>query len=90
MCIKHLTLLKIWAVGLNIDVLDEYNIVPSCTMTKVIALAFMKDLLLVKCMRLEIWSMENRVWKLAKQASPGNLLVASNDSSVLGCGGLTP
>ncbi|KAJ3315920.1 MutS-like protein [Boothiomyces sp. JEL0838] len=47
--------------------------VPSCSLSQLNALAVMKDLLLVQGYRVEIWKCENKDWKLAKQASPGNL-----------------
>ena len=43
-------------------------------MSKQIALCFMKELLLVKHQKLEIWSNQNRNWSLKHAASPGNLI----------------
>ncbi|TPX41185.1 hypothetical protein SeMB42_g05681 [Synchytrium endobioticum] len=48
--------------------------VPSCTLSKLNAVAFLRDLLLSKLYRVEIWEIEGRSnWKIGKRASPGNL-----------------
>ncbi|KAJ3300092.1 MutS-like protein [Borealophlyctis nickersoniae] len=50
--------------------------VPSCTLSRLNTIAFLKDLLLVKLYRVEIWVAEGRkasAWKIGKRASPGNL-----------------
>ncbi|KAI8913720.1 muts domain V-domain-containing protein [Entophlyctis helioformis] len=49
---------------------------PSCTMSKLNATSFLKDLLVNKHYRVEIWALESRKggsWRIAKRASPGNL-----------------
>ncbi|KAL2919102.1 MSH2 protein [Polyrhizophydium stewartii] len=49
---------------------------PSCTLSRLNATAFLKDMLVNKHHRIEIWASETRKgggWRLAKSASPGNL-----------------
>eukprot|EP00842_Homolaphlyctis_polyrhiza_P000445 jgi/Hompol1/1400/HPOL_003053-RA len=55
---------------------------PSCTLSKINATTFMKDLLTNRLWRVEIWAQDSRKgttssssgsWRLSKQASPGNL-----------------
>ncbi|KAJ8331868.1 MSH2 protein [Batrachochytrium dendrobatidis] len=48
----------------------------SCTLSKLNAMSFLKELLTEKQYRIEIWcpdSGKNNSWKISKQASPGNL-----------------
>ncbi|KAI9092089.1 muts domain V-domain-containing protein [Phlyctochytrium arcticum] len=47
---------------------------PSCTLSKLNTNAFLRDLLLVRLYRVEIWGMEGRQWRIVKHASPGNLV----------------
>ncbi|KAI8058111.1 muts domain V-domain-containing protein [Syncephalis plumigaleata] len=50
--------------------------IPSCTLSKVTAESFLRDLLTRLQYRVEIWATEskkNQSWYLSKQASPGNL-----------------
>ncbi|KAJ3144932.1 MutS-like protein [Geranomyces michiganensis] len=56
---------------------DERNGLPSCTLSKLNTTSFLRDLLLVKLYRVEIWSLEGRKgsqWQITKRASPGNLI----------------
>ncbi|KFH66052.1 DNA mismatch repair protein MSH2 [Podila verticillata NRRL 6337] len=50
--------------------------VPSCTLSKTTCETFLRDALLNRQMRVEIWAAEPRkqnVWNIIKRASPGNL-----------------
>ncbi|KAG0366080.1 MutS-like protein [Gamsiella multidivaricata] len=50
--------------------------VPSCTLSKTTCETFLRDALLNRQMRVEIWAAEPRkqnVWSIIKRASPGNL-----------------
>ncbi|KAG9284182.1 hypothetical protein G9A89_022956 [Geosiphon pyriformis] len=49
--------------------------VPSCTLNRLVAETFLRDALLNKQMKVEMWGMEPRKtgWKVIKRASPGNL-----------------
>ncbi|KAI8922577.1 muts domain V-domain-containing protein [Powellomyces hirtus] len=56
---------------------DERKGLPSCTLSRLNTISFLRDLLLVKLYRVEIWSMEGRKgsqWQITKRASPGNLV----------------
>ncbi|KAJ3021764.1 MutS-like protein [Thoreauomyces humboldtii] len=56
---------------------DERNGIPSCTLSKLNTTSFLRDLLLVRLYRVEIWSSEGRKgsqWQVTKRASPGNLV----------------
>ncbi|KAG0232385.1 MutS-like protein [Actinomortierella wolfii] len=55
---------------------DSVTGVPSCTLSKTTCETFLRDALLNKQMRVEIWAAEprkNNVWNVIKRASPGNL-----------------
>ncbi|CAG8439292.1 7439_t:CDS:10 [Ambispora leptoticha] len=49
--------------------------IPSCTLSRLAAESFLRDALLNRQMKVEIWGGEPRknVWKVIKRASPGNL-----------------
>ncbi|KAI8812287.1 muts domain V-domain-containing protein [Cladochytrium replicatum] len=50
--------------------------VPSCTLSRLNAIAFVRDLLVHKLFRVEIWAAElgrKNSWSISKRASPGNL-----------------
>ncbi|KAF9193247.1 MutS-like protein [Haplosporangium sp. Z 11] len=50
--------------------------VPSCTLSRTTCETFLRDALLNRQMRVEIWAAEprkNNVWNIIKRASPGNL-----------------
>ncbi|KAF9970881.1 MutS-like protein [Actinomortierella ambigua] len=55
---------------------DSRKGVPSCTLSKTTCETFLRDALLNKQMRVEIWAAEprkNNVWNMVKRATPGNL-----------------
>ncbi|KAI8818608.1 muts domain V-domain-containing protein [Fimicolochytrium jonesii] len=56
---------------------DERKGLPSCTLSKLNTISFLRDMLLHKLYRIEIWSSEGRKgsqWQITKRASPGNLV----------------
>ncbi|RIA91734.1 muts domain V-domain-containing protein, partial [Glomus cerebriforme] len=57
-----------------IKYLGGENKIPSCTLSRLICDTFLRDALLNKQLRIEIWAQGSKgSWKLIKNASPGNI-----------------
>ena len=55
---------------------DPKRALPSATLSQTVFSNFLRDALMTRNLRIEIWTTEarnNRNWKLTRQASPGNL-----------------
>lgn len=57
----------------NIIVASGDNGLPTVSVSSAVAEAFLRDALLNKQLRIEIWTQSRGTWQLSRKASPGNL-----------------